>query len=164
MARAIRADARNVAQDLFRVGVAREDGEGAIDLFGQHDAREFVGHRQSGERNLLRGSGAEFVRKSFGVAAKEDEFAHAAVAKVAEPFGELLRRELFAGGVEEDDCGGGIEFRFAESGGRGVTELGDFEVGVAADARGVVVDECAAFFAAGFAEHEKADFHGISEA
>lgn len=66
---------------------------------------------------------------------------------------------MLAGGVKKNDCGGGIEFRFAESGGRGVANFGESEVGVAADARRVVVDKGAALFAARFAEHEEADFH-----
>src|ERR1700674_1378131 len=44
---------------LFRVGAAGEDGEGAVELFGKHDAGEFVGESQSAERKLLVGALAE---------------------------------------------------------------------------------------------------------
>lgn len=70
--------------------MAGENGERAVELFGENDAGKFVGHSQRGQRNLLRGFGAEIVGKTFGVTAKEGQFAHAAVAKVAEPLRELL--------------------------------------------------------------------------
>src|ERR1700719_1019372 len=88
---------------LFRIGVTGEDREGAIDLLGEDDAREFVRHRKRGEGDFLFGAGAEVGWEAFGVAADEDEFAGAAVAEVTEPFCELLRGELLAGGVEQDD-------------------------------------------------------------
>ena len=74
--------------------MAGEDGERAIDLLGEEHAGEFVGHGQGGERYFLFGARAQFSGETFGVAAEEDEFAHAAVAQIAEPARELLGREL----------------------------------------------------------------------
>jgi hypothetical protein len=55
---------------------------------------------------------AEIFWKTIGIAAKEDEFAGAAVAEFAEPFGERVRIEVFPCGIEKDySCGAiGIEF------------------------------------------------------
>jgi hypothetical protein len=41
---------------LFRVGAAGEDGEGAVELFGEHDAGEFVRVGHGAERKLLVGA------------------------------------------------------------------------------------------------------------
>ena len=99
------------------------------------------------------GGSAQVSREAFRIAAEEDEFARAAVAQVAKPFCELLRGELLAGGVEQDDRCARVEFKFAKRGGASVAEFGDFDIGVVADAGGVVVEERAGFFAARFAEH-----------
>ena len=61
--------------------------------------------------------GAEFGGKAFGVAAEKNDFARAAVAQIAEPVCELLRGELFAGGVEQNDRRARIDFQFAKRGG-----------------------------------------------
>jgi hypothetical protein len=57
---------------LFRVGAAGEDSEGAIELFGEHDAGELVGESHRAERKLLVGAQAESFGEAVGVAAKED--------------------------------------------------------------------------------------------
>ena len=113
-----------------------ENGEGAINLFGQHHAGEFVRHGERGERDFLLRAGAQFVGKTLGVAAEENQFARAAVAQVAEPARELLRSELFSGGIEQDDRGGRVDFQFAQRGGTGVAQFADFDFGVVLDARG----------------------------
>jgi hypothetical protein len=38
------------AQHLFRVGMPSEYGKSAINLFGEHDARQFVRKREGGKR------------------------------------------------------------------------------------------------------------------
>src|SRR5580658_1444797 len=139
--------------------MAGQDGEGAVDLFGEDYAGEFVGHGQRRKRDALVGQGAEFDGETFGVAAEEDDFAGGMVAEAAEPARELLRAELIAGGVEQDEGGAGLHFQFAQSGGGGFADFGDGDFGVAADAFDVVVDESAELFAAGFSEHYEADFH-----
>ena len=139
--------------------MAGENREGAVDLLGEYDAREFVGHSKRGERDFLLGGSAQVSREAFSIAAEEDEFARAAVAQIAEPFCELLRGELLARGVEQNDRRARVEFKFAQRSGASVTELGNFGVGVMADAGGVVVEERAGFFAARFAQHQEAEFH-----
>ena len=99
------------------------------------------------------------ARKTFGVAAEEHDFARAAVAQIAEPASELLRRELIAGGVEQDERGARLDLQLAQRGGRGFAQFGDLDFGVAADARDVVVQQRADFFAARFSQHDQADFH-----
>jgi hypothetical protein len=111
---------------LFRVGAAGEDGEGAVKLFGEHDAGEFVRKGHGAERKFLVGTLAKSVREAVGVAAEKDQFAGAAVAEFAEPFGEGARIERFSGGVEKNSGGGavGVEFfdcRIA------VADFGDFD-------------------------------------
>jgi hypothetical protein len=140
--------------------MAGEDGEGAIELFGEEDAGEFVRHGESGERKLHVRLATEVVGKTFGVAAEEDEFAGAAVAEVTEPASELRGGELLAGGVEEDERGGGVDLEIAECGGRGVAELSGVDGAVVADAEEIVVEKGADFGATGFAEHEETDLHG----
>jgi len=88
---------------LFRIGVTGENREGAIDLLGKDDAREFVRHCKSGEGDFLFGASAEGGGEAFGVTAQENELARAAVAQVAEPASKLLRGELLSGSVEQDD-------------------------------------------------------------
>jgi hypothetical protein len=146
--------------------MAGEDGEGAVELLGEEDAGEFVRKGESGEGDFQGCAGLGFqeearevVRKTFRVTAEEDEFPCAAVAKVAEPAGELRGSELPAGGVEEDEHGGGIEFELAQARMRGVAEFGDIEIAIVAEAGEIVVEEGATFGAAGFAEHEQTDVH-----
>src|SRR5271163_2613904 len=123
------------------IRMAGEDGERAIDLFG---------------------AGAQCRGKAFGVAAEEDEFAGATVAKIAQPAREMLGGELFSGGVEQDDRGGGFELQFAQRGGAGVAQFADFDFSVVLDALDVVVQQGAGFFAAGLAEHDESDFHFVN--
>jgi hypothetical protein len=132
--------------------MAGEDGEGAIKLFGEKDAGEFVRHGESGERKFHVRLAAEVVGKTFGVAAEEYEFLGAAVAEVAEPASELRGGKLLAGGVEEDEDGGGVELEIAESGGRSVAELGGVDRAIVPDAKEIVVEQGADFGATRFAE------------
>jgi hypothetical protein len=54
---------------LFRVGMAREDGEGAVELLGEHGAGEFVRERQGRKRKLLRGAAAQRFGETIRAAA-----------------------------------------------------------------------------------------------
>jgi hypothetical protein len=58
------------------------------------------------------GALAKRVWKAVGIAAEEDEFACAAVAEFAEPFGESVRIEVFSGGIKKDDGGSAISVEF----------------------------------------------------
>src|SRR6266704_681332 len=143
---------------LFRVGAAGKNGEGAVELLGEHDAGEFVREGHRAERKLLVGALAETFREAIGAAAEKNQFADAAVAELREPFGEGVRIEIFPGGVEEDDGGGAVGFQFL---GDGITvaNFGDFDGTGAADALDVVIEDGTHLGAAGLAQHQKPNFH-----
>src|SRR5260370_5959479 len=91
---------------LFRIGAAGQNGEGAVELLGEHDAGEFVREGHGAERKFLVSALTECVREAVSVAAEEDEVAGAAVAKFTEPFGKGARIETLPGSVEKHDSGG----------------------------------------------------------
>lgn len=91
-----------------------ENGERAIDLLGEHGARQFVRESKEGKRKSLCGAAAQRVRKTLSGAAKKDNFARAAIARLAQPFRKLRRRLMFSGVVEQDDGRGRIQSEFAE--------------------------------------------------
>src|SRR6266850_3015747 len=122
---------------LLRVGAAREDGESAVELFGEHDAGEFMRESHSAERKLLVGALAESVGEAVGVAAKEDHFAGAAVAESPEPFGEGVRIEIFSPSVEKNYRGGAVCVEFLQSS-VCIADFGDFQRTRAADALYIV--------------------------
>jgi hypothetical protein len=146
-------------RELFRIGAAGENGEGAVELLGEHDAGEFVRKGHGTERKFLVGALAEVIREAVGVAAEEDEFAGAAVAEFDEPLGEGVRIEVLPGSVEKDDGDGAVSVEFLESG-RGVADLGDFHGARAADALHIVAKNGAHFGATGFSYHEETNSHG----
>ena len=97
--------------------MAGEDGKRPVNLFGQHNAREFVRHGQRRERNFLRWRWRKFVGKSLRVAAKENHLARAVIAQVSEPPRELLRSELLAAGVEQHHLAPGSIFNLRSAAG-----------------------------------------------
>jgi hypothetical protein len=139
-------------RELFRIGAAGENGEGAVELLGEHDAGEFVRKGHGAERKFLVGAPAEVIREAFGVPAQEDEFASAAIAEFAEPFGEGVRIEVLSGSVEKDNRGGAI-VKFLEGGGA-IANFVDFDGARAADALCIIVEDGAHFGAAGFSDHQ----------
>src|SRR6266403_2022700 len=143
---------------LFRVGAAGEDGESAVELFGEHDAGEFVGESHGAEGKLLVGALAEIFGEAVGVAAKEDQFAGAAVAKFPEPFGEGVRSEIFSGSVEKDYGGGAIRVEFLQCS-VCIADFSDFQRTRAADALFIIFEDGAHFGAAGLAQHDQPEFH-----
>jgi hypothetical protein len=142
----------------FRVGAAGENGEGAVELLGEHDTGELVRERHCAKRELLAGTLAESFGKAVGVAAEENELACAAIAVLGEPFGQSVRIEILSGGVEKDDGGGAVSLQAFDRGSF-VADFIDFDGQVAANALDVVVEDGAQLGAAGFAEHEKTEFH-----
>jgi hypothetical protein len=140
-------------RELFRIGAPGENSEGAVELLGEHDAGEFVRKGHGAERKFLVGAPAEVIREALGVAAEEDEFASAAIAKSAEPFGEGIRIEVLSGGVEKDNRGGAISVKFLEGGGP-IANFVDFDGARAADALCIIVEDGAHFGAAGFSDHQ----------
>jgi hypothetical protein len=143
---------------LFRVGAAGQDGQGAVDLLGEHDASEFVREGHGTERELMRGALAEIVRKAVGVAAQEDEFARTVIAEFSEPFCEGVRIKIFSGGVEKDYSGGAVLVESSQ-GGFVVTDFGDFDRTGAADALGIVLEDATHFRTASLAKHQEPNLH-----
>jgi hypothetical protein len=146
-------------RELFRIGAAGENGEGAVELLDEHDPGEFVRKGHGAERKFLAGALSEVIWEAVGVAAEEDEFADAAVAKFAEPLGEGVRIEILPGSVEKDNCGGALGVELFASGGT-IADLCDFQGTGAANALCIVVEDGAHFRAAGFSDHQKPNSHG----
>ena len=89
------------------VGVAGEDGEGAVDLLGEDGAGEFMGQSDVAEREDEAGAGACSGGPAVGGTDGEDKGLCARVAEAAEVGGEFFGGELLAATVEEDEDGGG---------------------------------------------------------
>lgn len=109
------------------VGVTGEDGEGAVDLFGEDGAGEFVGQGDEAEREDKAGVAAGGVGPSVVGPDGEDYRLRAGVAETAEVSGEVLGGELLAAAVEEDEDrggAGGLAVEPGEEGGLGVVGLG----------------------------------------
>ena len=88
------------------VGVSGEDGEGAVELLGEHDAGQLVGKGHGAEGEQQVGALACFRRPSVCGADGEVEMLRAAVALAPKPRGELLRGHLAAASIEQDElCG-----------------------------------------------------------
>jgi hypothetical protein len=67
---------------------AGEDGDGAIDLFGQHRPRQGVGPRLGAEREPLGGSVQDARIQAVGAADDEGDAAQSLVAQALEALGE----------------------------------------------------------------------------
>ena len=91
--------------------MAGEDGEGAVELLGEHDAGEFVRERQRRKRNAFGGAARQRLGKTFRRAAQENDFARAAVAAAAQPRGELRGSNALSRVIEQDDGGPAAESR-----------------------------------------------------
>ncbi len=136
-----------------------EDGEGAVELLGEHDAGQFVRKRQRRKRKLLRGAAAQSFGKSFRIAAQKNNFARAAVARFAEPLCELRRRLRFSRVVQQDHgrVGSSVSLRSeaAESSRNSVSCTSANRPMRAT----IVVQQRADFRTAGFSEHDQVNFH-----
>src|SRR5438046_934560 len=100
---------------LFRIGAAGENGKRPIELFCEHDAGERVGESHRAKRKLLVGPLPERLRKTICIAAEEDEFASAPIAKLAEPFGKCARIKIPSARVKNDDGGCAISIELLQS-------------------------------------------------
>ena len=89
------------------VGVACQDCTGAVELFGEDEAGEFVGHCDGAEREQQIGLGPGLFRPSVGGADGEDDVLDALIPAGAEPGGELGGAELAAAAIEQDEDGSG---------------------------------------------------------
>jgi hypothetical protein len=125
------------------VGVAGEDGEGAVELLGEDDAGQLVGQGDESEREEEVGPGAGGGGPAVGWTDGEDEALGAVVAEAAEASGEVLGGELLAAAVEENGVGvgaAGLLLEPFEEGGFGVEGLG-VAGDIAAGALDVICDE-----------------------
>src|SRR6185312_13775577 len=84
------------------VGVAGEDGLGAIDLFEQHATRKKMRPRHRAERHDVIRLGANVLGEAVRAADQEDYLGNAGVAPLAETLGEFLAAELRPRAVERD--------------------------------------------------------------
>ena len=91
-----------------------ENGEGAVELLGQHHAGEFVRKRERRQRKLLGGAAAQSFGKALRAAAQKNDFARAAVARFAQPLCELRRRLCFSASSSKTTVACGIERKFAQ--------------------------------------------------
>jgi hypothetical protein len=122
------------------VGVAGEDGEGSVDLFGENGAGEFVGKGDGAEREDESGAGAGGGGPAVGGADGEDDGLSAGVAEAAEVGGEGFGGEGGATAVEEDEVGGGAGSGAVEPGEEGgFGGLGERLAGEVAGGSGEVV-------------------------
>ena len=91
---------------LARIGVATQDSDGAVDLLGEHGAREFMGERHLRQRQK-RGIGGVVTpgeRQSVGSADYEDDVAGVEF-RVAYELREFFTRYRAAEWVEQDLAG-----------------------------------------------------------
>jgi hypothetical protein len=120
----------------------------------------FVGPLGKGpERELHRCAAGEGFGEALGCATEKGDLTHAPVAAGAQPAGELFGGKLLTGSIEKDDRRAGGDCDAAHLGGGILAQFFHFEIGEAADAGGVIVEQGADFGAAGFAEHQQADEH-----
>ncbi len=89
------------------VGVACCDCTSAIELFGQDEAGEFVGHGDGAKRECEMSAGFGGGGPAAVRADGEDEVLVALIATLGKPGGEVFRGELAAAGIEEDEEGRG---------------------------------------------------------
>jgi hypothetical protein len=89
------------------IRVASEDRQGAVDLFAEHDACEFVRQRHGAEGEALGGAFARILGPAVCRTDGEDDELPAFVALAAQPFREGLGGHLLAALVEQDEhrCG-----------------------------------------------------------
>jgi len=85
------------------VGAAGEDRDGAVDLFGEHDADQGMGPGLDAEGEGLVGSGEDVGGEAVGAADHQDELAHAVVAQAGDAGGEGARGVRLAVLVATDD-------------------------------------------------------------
>ena len=89
------------------VGMAGEDGQGAVDLLGGDDSGELVRQRNTtegdGKIGSLEGNSRPAIRGADG----EDQGLDASIAKAPYIFGEFLGAELLAAAIGEQEHGAG---------------------------------------------------------
>jgi hypothetical protein len=97
-----------------------EDGESAVELFGENYASEFVGQGYGAEGEQKIGAGTGLGGPSAGWTDGENEGLRAGVAQAAEEGCDVLGRELFAAAVEEYEVRRGAAGLMFEPGEEGV--------------------------------------------
>ena len=158
--------------DLFVVvGLAFDDGAGAVDLFGEDEADHLVGKSEAGEGELLVGSGIDGRGETLRTSDDDDE-STSGVARVFEPAGQFDAAVFVPMLVEQYDGVRGLQLfedEFTLSGLLlffreilGVLEFGDgdeLERHIVADALNVVVDACLEMLVGGFPHENEKGLH-----
>src|SRR5271170_7684071 len=116
-----RTQVKRQDSNSFGIWMAAENCESAVYLLGQNHAGEFMRHRQHRERNALRGPCAKLGGKTHGVATEKNKLSRTAVAHIAEPARELLRRKLPSSSVEQNYRCARLDLQSAQRGGRSIT-------------------------------------------
>src|ERR1700751_1441223 len=87
------------------VRVSSKDCKCPVDLFAEHDSRQFVGQSHGSEGKKQGGKGAIFVRPSVRWADDEDDALAAIVLLPPEPASQLFGGKLPAARVEHHEGG-----------------------------------------------------------
>src|SRR5262245_4677661 len=123
------------------VGMAGQDGDGAIDLLQEHDPRQLMGPSCGAEGETEIGLLAEVRRHSVGAADEEGRRWPPLIAPALQLLAERRRSEIVAALIERDPGGGvGNELRQRDSllglaplgfAGTAFADLDDFDLGEA---------------------------------
>ena len=153
------------------VGLAFDDGAGAVNLFGEDEADHLVGEGEAGEGELLVGSGIDGRGETVRASDDEDE-ATGGVALLFEPAGQFDTTVFVPMLVEQYDGVRGLQLfedEFTLSGLLlffreilSVLEFGDgdeLEGHIVADALNVVVDACLEMLVGGFPHENEKGLH-----
>ena len=157
------------------VGLAAEDGHGAIDLLDDEEAHHLVGEGHARERELLVGAGVDLRREAVGAADGQYQGRRQVYHLLGYERGEFARGEFASALVEQQqEVGGGqgVEQRaafelFLPLGGHAlcrfhVGELAQLEGDIVGNARGVAVDGLAQGLIGGAPYAGEAYFHDFS--
>jgi len=101
------------------VRVPLQDCTGAVELFGENEAGEFVGHGDWAKRQAEVGLGKSWFGPSVGWPDGENEMLGALVAAVSEPVGQIGGGQLFPPGIKQDGQGGNAGVLLAKPGEEG---------------------------------------------
>jgi hypothetical protein len=108
------------------VGVASENGGGAVDLFCEHNAGKLMRQRDAAEREEEVGTIPRLGRPAIRRADGEDKALSPIISKPAKAASELLRRELLTAAIQQDRGGTdapGLESKPVEQDCLGVKKL-----------------------------------------
>ena len=97
------------------IGMAFQDGEAAIELFQQDDARQFVGQGDLAERENRLCLGSDGIAPAIGRADGKQQLLRAVRLVILEEVGDLFRGELLAARVQQYQTRAGFGARSSPS-------------------------------------------------